>query len=72
MNTFSHLLAFFINKDLNKIQQVTKEASENIRWSYKSKYRGISKEGYEVEFFSDVEGIINTSYLYTDNLKLIK
>lgn len=53
---------------INKIQQVTKEASENIRWSYKSKYRGISKEGYEVEFFSTSDGIVDNAYLLMDNL----
>jgi hypothetical protein len=33
------------------------------------KFRGTSKEGYQVEFFSEVEGIIDNAYLFTENLK---
>ncbi|MDR6968496.1 hypothetical protein J2X31_002519 [Flavobacterium arsenatis] len=48
---------------LDKIRRVTIEASENITKNDRSKYIGISKEGYKVEFYSTREGIIDNAYL---------
>lgn len=45
-----------------------KEASENIFEKSGNKYRGTSKEGFEVEFFSIDGKIIENSYPYTKNL----
>ena len=54
---------------LEKIKRITKEASENVYFNVDRKFRGTSKEGYQVEFFSEVEGKIDNAYLFTENLK---
>ena len=54
---------------LEKIKQITQEASENVQEFKGTKYLGITKEGYEVEFFSNENGIIDNAYLFTKNLK---
>jgi small nuclear ribonucleoprotein (snRNP)-like protein len=51
------------NWTLDKIKKITKEASENVIFNNNRKYVGVSKEGYQVEFFSETNGIIDNAYL---------
>ena len=51
------------------MKRITKEASEDVLWNKGTKYIGVSKEGYQVEFFSEIEGIISNAYLNFQKLK---
>jgi hypothetical protein len=53
---------------LEKIKRITQEASENVVKKNRNKYIGISKEGYQVEFFSEEAGVIHNAYLNFDKL----
>ncbi|WGH74763.1 EndoU domain-containing protein [Tenacibaculum tangerinum] len=54
--------------DIHKIKEVIKEASNNIlEFNGINKFRGLSKEGYEIEFYIDgLTNEITTAYLYFD------
>ena len=47
------------------MKRITKEASEDVLWNKGTKYIGVSKEGYQVEFFSE----ISNAYLNFQKLK---
>ncbi|MCX8533515.1 EndoU domain-containing protein [Chryseobacterium luquanense] len=57
---------FFPSKwDINKIKKVVQEASENITFKQGNKYRGITKQGIEIEFYISTETReITTAYIY--------
>ncbi|OVE54725.1 EndoU domain-containing protein [Chryseobacterium mucoviscidosis] len=57
---------FFPSKwDINKIKKVVQEASENITFKQGNKYRGITKQGIEIEFYISPETReITTAYIY--------
>lgn len=51
--------------DINKIKKVVQEASGNITFKQGTKYRGITKEGIEIEFYIDSKTReITTAYIY--------
>ena len=56
--------------NIEKIKRITKEASGNIikHKNGGNKYVGKSKEGYQIEFFDNNEGVINNAYLNFEDL----
>jgi len=51
--------------DISKIKKVVQEASENITFRQGNKYRGITKQGIEIEFYIDAKSReITTAYIY--------
>ena len=54
------------NWSLDKIKRITQEASENVIFHNNRKYVGKTKEGYQVEFFSEQKGVIENAYLNFD------
>jgi hypothetical protein len=51
--------------DINKVQEVVKEATQNIVFKNGNKYRGITKKGVEIEFYIDeITRELQTAYIH--------
>ena len=56
------------NWNYQKIEQAVKEATENIIFNERNKFRGLTKDGIEIEFYIDNRTKeIQTAYIYLKN-----